>query len=56
MIIIIHSFYESLTVWFNVPLTMISLNLSFFENSVDPNQLASEKQADQESHCFLLCL
>ena len=27
----------------------------FFKNCVDPDQLASEKQADQDPHCFLLC-
>ena len=27
-----------------------------FENSVDPDQLASEKLADQDPHFFLLCL
>ena len=27
-----------------------------FENSVDPDQLASEKPADQDPHCFPLCL
>ena len=29
---------------------------SVFENSVDPDQLASLKPADQDPHCFLLCL
>ena len=26
-----------------------------FENSVDPDQLASEKPADQDAHYFTLC-
>ena len=30
--------------------------ISYFENSVDPDQLASEKPADQVPHYFLLCL
>ena len=28
----------------------------FFENSIDPDQLASEKPADQDQRCFPLCL
>ena len=27
-------------------------DISYFENSVDPDQLASEKPADQDRHCF----
>ena len=29
-------------------------NVSYFEYSLDPDQLASEKPADQDPHCFLL--
>ena len=35
---------------------MLNLNISCFENSVDPDQLAFEKPADQDSHCFQFCL
>ena len=35
-------------------LTMLSPDISCFENSVDPDQLASEKPADQDQHCFKL--
>ena len=28
---------------------------SCFANRVDPNQLVSQKPADQDPHCFLLC-
>ena len=31
------------------------LDISFFENSVDPDQLASEKPVDQDLNCFSLC-
>ena len=31
-----------------------NLDISCFENSVDPDQLASEKPADQGPHCFPL--
>ena len=31
-------------------------NISCFENSVDPDQLASEKQADQDPYIFPLYL
>ena len=32
--------------------TMLNRYLSCFKNSVDPDQLASEKPADQDLHCF----
>ena len=35
---------------------MLNLDISHFENSVDPDQLASEKPADQDPHCLPLCL
>ena len=38
------------------PHIAIYSDLSGFENSVDPDQLASEKPADQDPHCFPLCL
>ena len=31
---------------------MLSTVISCFENNVDPDQLASEKPADQDLHCF----
>ena len=31
-------------------------DISYFENSVDPDQLPSEKPADRDPHCFQLCL
>ena len=34
--------------------TMLSLDVFYLENSVDPDQLASEKPADQDLHCFPL--
>ena len=34
---------------------MQNLNISCFDNSVDPDQLASEKPADQDLY-FFLCL
>ena len=37
-------------------LTMLNQKISGFENSVDLDQLASEKPADQDLHCFPLCL
>ena len=39
-------------------LTLIVLNshISCSENSVDPDQLASEKPADQDPHCFVFNL
>ena len=33
-------------------LTMLNLDISCFENCVDPDQLASEKPADRDQHCF----
>ena len=30
--------------------------LFWFDNSVDPDQLASQKPADHDPHCFPLCL
>ena len=37
-------------------LTMLNLDVPCFENSVDPDQLASEKPADHTPHCFPICL
>ena len=37
-------------------LSMRNPDISNFENSVDPDQLASEKPADLDLHCFPLCL
>ena len=34
---------------------MLNLDMSF-ENCVNPDQLASEKPADQDQHCFPLCM
>ena len=33
---------------------MLSPDIYYFENSVDPDQLASEKSADQDPHFFPL--
>ena len=33
---------------------MLNRDMFCLENSVDPDQLASEKPADQDLHCFLL--
>ena len=33
---------------------MLNQDLPHFENSVGPDQLASEKPADQDPHCFPL--
>ena len=33
-------------------LLMLNLDMSCFENSVNPDQLVSMKQADQDPHCF----
>ena len=41
---------------FRLTLTMGIQDKSDFENSVDPDQLASKKPADQDQHCFQLCL
>ena len=38
----------------NLTLMMLNLYISCSENSVDPDQLASEKPADQDPHCFPL--
>ena len=35
-------------------ITILKLDRSHFENSVDPDQLASQKPADQDPHCFQL--
>ena len=48
-------------IWLTEPklflsLTMLNIDTFFFENSVDPNQLVSQKPADQNPHCFPLCL
>ena len=37
-------------------LSLLNLDLFFLENTVDPDQLAFDKAADQEIHCFLLLL
>ena len=42
--------------FFNLTLVLPNLDLSIFENSVEPDQLASEKPADQDPHCLPLCL
>ena len=39
----------------NLILGMLNLNMPCYENSVDPDQLASEKPACQDPHCFQLC-
>ena len=36
--------------------TMLIQNIPCIENSVDPDQLASQKPADQDPHCFPLSL
>ena len=33
---------------------MLNSDISWFENSLDPDKLVSERPADQELHCFLL--
>ena len=38
---------------FNLTHTLLKQDITYYENSVDPNQLASEKPADQEPHCSL---
>ena len=35
---------------------LLSPELSFFENAVDPDQMASTKPSDQDLHCFPLRL
>ena len=37
-------------------LTMMNPDLSHFENSVGTDQLASQKPADQDPHCFSICI
>ena len=37
-------------------LNILNPNISYSENSVDPDQLASKKPADLEPHFFPLCL
>ena len=37
-------------------LSMLNLNISCFENSVEQDQLASKKPPDPDPHCFPLCL
>ena len=37
-------------------LTMLNPDIFCFDNSVDPDQLASEKPADQDQHCLSLSL
>ena len=36
--------------------SMLKPDISNFENSVDQDQLASQKPADLDLHCFPLCL
>ena len=52
LIIIIHAAYKSK----NSTLTMLNMKISCFEYSVDPDQLASQKTADLDPHCFPVCL
>ena len=40
----------------NLNLAMLKPDISCFKNCVDPDQLASQKPADQDPHCFLICL
>ena len=35
---------------------MLNTDIFSFKNSVDPDQQASEKPADQDPHCFPFCL
>ena len=45
--------YNSRSNFKTIPLnTKLSPDMSSFENSVDPDQLASEKPADLDPHCF----
>ena len=37
---------------FSLNLTMVHPDISYFENSVDPYQLASKKPANQDTYCF----
>ena len=39
------------SLWFTIT---AEWGYTYFENSVDPDQLASEKPADQDPHCFPL--
>ena len=41
---------------FNLTLTMFNLDRSCFENSMDSDQLASQKPADQDLNCFAFYL
>ena len=41
---------------FNLTLVLLNLDLSIFENTVVPDQLAFEKPADQDQHFLPLCL
>ena len=36
----------------NLILTMLNSDIFCFENSVDPDQLASKKPAEQDSYCL----
>ena len=40
----------------HLTLTVPSINIICLENSVDPDQLASEMPADQDPRCLPLCL
>ena len=42
--------------YFVLILTMLNLDIPFFENSVYPDQLASEKSAYQDPHSFPLSM
>ena len=44
--------------WFclNLTLVMLDPDTSCSENTLDPDQLASQKLADQDPHVFPLCL
>ena len=37
-------------------LTTLNPEISCFENSIDPDQLAPKRPADLDQHCFLLFL
>ena len=40
----------------DLTLAMLSLDISSLGKSVDPDKQASQKPADQDLHCFQLCL
>ena len=45
----------SIGLFINIALTctMLSLNITCFQNSADPNQLDTVKPADQDLHCYM---